>query len=184
MFAHVRNFVPKEQCRLIADAMEEDDRNVPFNIHPCIGTYCTKKLELSYDLAYTKIKQPLVQNAIRLIVQRFSFNEVSIHLMGLQLTPEGTGSSGWHQDKGLRYVGLIILTDGYQYDGGELLLRDIRTKNVVWGPERLEQGDLLVFDDNQYEHNRLSCFANANTKCIRRTLLNLKVNSKPLLMLE
>lgn len=184
MFAHIRNFVPKEQCQLIADAMEEDDRNVPFNIHPCIGAYCVEKLELSYDLAYVKIKQLSVQNAIGFIAQQFSSDEVSIHLMGLRLTPEGTGSSGWHQDQGFRYVGLIILTDSHQYDGGELLLRDIRTKDVIWGPERLEPGDLLVFDDNQYEHNRLSCFSNANTKCIRRTLLNLKVNSKPLWILE
>mgnify|MGYP001562258160 CR=1 FL=1 len=194
-FAKIDNFLAPQDCEFLCEMMDADDCEVSsFNVHPyiAVGDYVNgsiDKLTVQRDPAYKILGRPMLETVIRSIMIAFaktahnSFpslvfdrsHEVSCHLMGLRLTPEGSGESGWHQDNSGRLIGILVLTDEDQYSGGELCLRNYHSNDIVFGPAKLNQGDLLLVDDWKLEHARTSCFANENTRCVRRTILNLKV---------
>ena len=109
---------------------------------------------------------------------KFSFavqnGPFKVFFMGLWLTPEkGCGPTGFHKDGWGRADSILALSSESSYEGGVVSLRE--NDQIVF-ESKLNSGDLLLFDDSRYEHNRTSAFSLTSER--RRTILSIKIDTR------
>lgn len=183
----IPDFVRKEEIELLLRRMDEADSlagkftTYPYTLSGEVkdGIVANYTLELAEGYGFARdVKGVLLDifgRWLDIANESFSFpvlqGQFKVFFMGLRLSPEGTGPTGFHKDGWGRADSIIALSNASSYEGGVVSLR--LAEQVIF-ESRLNSGDLLLFDDNKYEHNRTSCSSPTNTR--RRTILSMKVN--------